>query len=102
VLLRIVANLAALVALAALGLAVGDFASDPTPLGALGLALLVVLIGAACARLYRPGGPASRRPAPPRAAPADPVPEPAASRPRRRPSTRPTSAPLWSDDDPHA
>jgi hypothetical protein len=96
--LRLLANLAALVALAALGLAIGDFASDPNPLGALGLIALVALIVAACTRLYRPGGAASRRPARARPAAAE-TPEPEARPKRRRSSNRPTSAPLWTDDD---
>jgi hypothetical protein len=91
--LRILANLAAIAGLAALGLALGDFASHPNGLGAVGLMVLVVLLGIAFRQLYRLGGLASRRSAPVSREPEPPAPA------RRRPSTRPTSAPLWLDDD---
>jgi hypothetical protein len=93
--LRLLANLVAIIGLAALGLAIGDFASHPNPVGAIGLILLVVFLGVALRQLYRPGGIASRRPAP--AAAPSPPDEPAPR--RKRPASRPTSAPLWMDDD---
>ena len=61
IVLRLLANVAAGLGLAAFGLALGDFARGPSPLGVLGLAVLVAVIGAALARLYRPGGIARRR-----------------------------------------
>jgi hypothetical protein len=83
--LRLAANLATVVGLAAFGLAIGDFASHPNPLGAIGLLVLFVLGGAAIYQLY--GNRQRTRPEPP--------PEP---KPRRRPSSRPTSASLFDDD----
>jgi hypothetical protein len=94
--LRILANVAALLGLGALGAAIGDFASAPSVLGAVGLGLAVVLVAAALHRLYRPGGVAAWRAAPRRAAAPEPERPP---EPRRRSSPRPTSAPLWLDDD---
>ena len=88
--LRLTATLAIVVGLAAFGLAIGDFASDPNPLGAVGLVVLFVLGGVAIRQLYRPGGALSRRPAPPRR-------EPEPEAPKRRPSQRATSASLFDD-----
>jgi hypothetical protein len=90
VVLRLTATLAIVIGLAAFGLAIGDFASDPNPLGAVGLVALFILGGVAIRQLYRPGGVLSRRPAPPK---PEPAPQPA----RRRPSQRATSASLFDD-----
>ena len=54
--LRILANVAALAALAAFGLALGRFMRDPTPGGAIALGLVLVILLTGLARLYRPGG----------------------------------------------
>jgi hypothetical protein len=91
VVLRLTATLAIVIGLAAFGLAIGDFASHPNPLGALGLVALFVLGGVAVRQLYRPGGVLSRRAAPQRR-------EPEPREPRRRPSQRATSASLFDDD----
>jgi hypothetical protein len=88
VVLRTAAILATIVGLAAFGLALGDFASHPNPLGAIGLVVLVVLGGAAIRQLFGPG---------PRPKPEPPT-EPEPPR-RKRPAQRATSAPLWLDDD---
>jgi hypothetical protein len=93
VVLRLTATLAVVVGLAAFGLAIGDFASHPNPVGAIGLVLLAILGGAAIRQLYRPGGVLSRRPAPPRPEREPEPPEPK----RRRPSQRATSASLFDD-----
>lgn len=47
-------NLAALVALATIGLAVGDFASDPSVPYALGLMALIAVFGFLLSYLFRP------------------------------------------------
>ncbi len=80
--LRTVAVIATLVALLALGAALGDFASDPSPLGALGLLVVVAGIGVALARLYGPRGVREPGPAVSRAVAASP------QAPRRRPKAR--------------
>ena len=100
--LRLLAHVAAVLGLAALGAAIGDFASGPSPLGALGVVVLAVVVAAALHRLYRPGGVASWRSAPARPDPprTSAPPPSAAAPPRRRPSSeRATSAPLWLDSE---
>jgi hypothetical protein len=88
--LRIGAHVAALVALAALGAAVGDFASGPSALGAVGLLALGVLIAIALSWLYRPGGVASWREPRPRPAPeAEDEDEPRRDERPRRSGRRP-------------
>ena len=77
--MRIARNFAALVALATVGFAVGDFASHPNPLGAIGLLVLIGVFGFLLSYLFRTDG--RRRP---QARPApEPEPEPR-SEPRRR------------------
>lgn len=61
--MRYVTHLAALLGLLAVAAAVGDWASGPNVLGAVGLLALVVVLALALSRLYRPGGVGSRRPA---------------------------------------
>ncbi len=81
--MRIARYLAVLVALATVGLALGDLASDPSPLGAIGLLVLLAVFGFLLAYLFRP----ERAPRP--AAEPEPEPEPEAPR-RKKPE------PVWS------
>src|SRR5919199_507719 len=91
VVLRLTAHVATIIGLAAFGLAIGDFASHPNALGAVGLIVLLILGGAAIRQLYGTSSPRPR-PAPERA------PEPEVEKPpRRRPSQRATSASLFDD-----
>jgi hypothetical protein len=77
--MRIVTNIAALVALACVGFAIGDWASHPNAIGLVGICLLVVVLGMLLAYLFGFRRPAAHKPPPP------PPPPPAAT-PRRRPS----------------
>jgi competence ComEA-like helix-hairpin-helix protein len=77
--MRIAMHLAALAALAAIGLALGRWLRDPNAGGLVMLVLLVGVVGVALRRLYRP------RPAAPEAAP-EPLPVPPEPEPE---------APLW-------
>ncbi len=79
--MRIARYLAVLVALATVGLALGDLASDPSPLGAIALLVLIAVFGFLLAYLFRP----ERAPRPA----AEPEPEPEAPR-RKKPE------PVWS------
>ncbi len=54
--MRIARNFAALVALATVGFAVGDFATHPNPLGALGLLALIAVFAFLLSYLFRPAG----------------------------------------------
>jgi O-antigen/teichoic acid export membrane protein len=97
--MRMATNLAALVALACVGFALGDWASHPNAIGMLGICLLVVVFGVLLSYLYGLGATKLKRPPPP-------PPPPSTPSPRRRPSL---SAPpagwdggddadrLWSD-----
>lgn len=79
-------NLAAFVALACVGFAVGDWATHPNVIGMLGILLLVAVFGVLLAYLFRPSR--ARLAAPP------PPPPP----PRRAPS--PSAPPAgWEDAD---
>jgi hypothetical protein len=73
---RVARNIAALVALATVGFAVGDFASDPNALGAVGIMLLIAVFALLLAYLFRPAG---ERQAP------KPRPEPQRARPKAEP-----------------
>jgi hypothetical protein len=53
---RVARNIAALVALATVGFAVGDFASHPNAPGAVGILLLIVIFALLIAYLFRPQG----------------------------------------------
>ena len=78
-LLRSLAHVAAIVALAALGLAIGRWLRDPNSPAFYGLLIVVVAVVLLLRHLYRPGGVADlRRPAPVAvvAAHAPPEPEP--------------------------
>ena len=66
--MRIARNLAALVALATVGFAVGDFASHPNALGAVGIMLVIAAFAFLLSYLYRPAPDARSRPEPPPAA----------------------------------
>ena len=72
--MRIARNFAALVALATVGFAVGDFATDPSALGAVGLLALIAVFAFLLAYLFRPQGSRERPPAP--EPPREPDPEP--------------------------
>lgn len=61
--MRYVAHLAALIGLAAFGVALGDYVSNPNLLGTFGLFALMMALGLALGQLYRPGGWGSARPA---------------------------------------
>jgi hypothetical protein len=64
---RIARNLAALVALATVGFAVGDFASHPNALGAIGIMVVIAAFAFLLAYLYRPQGASKKKaPRPPR------------------------------------
>ena len=80
---RAIRTIAAFVALATVAFAVGDLASHPNPLGALGIVLLIAAFGFLLAYLFRP----AKAPAPPE---PEPEPEP---EPRRR--SRPEG--VWSE-----
>jgi hypothetical protein len=62
---RIARNLAALVALGTVAFAVGDFASHPNAVGAIGLMLLIAVFAFLLAYLFRPEGERRRKPKPP-------------------------------------
>ena len=72
--MRVARNLAALVALATIGFAVGDFASHPNALGAIGIVLVIAAFAFLLAYLFRPDPSARTRPEPP------PEPKPRAPR----------------------
>ncbi len=81
---RIVRVLAAFVALGTVAFAVGDFASHPNAVGALGLLLLIAIFSFILAYLFRPASAGATR-----------APEPPPEEPRRR---RPnTSAGVWAE-----
>jgi hypothetical protein len=81
---RIVRVLAAFVALGTVAIAVGDFASHPNALGAVGLILLVVVFALLLAYLFRPSGERAR-----------PAPEPPPEEPPRRRAA--PSAGVWAE-----
>jgi hypothetical protein len=71
---RVARNIAALVALATIGFAVGDFASHPNALGAVGIMLVIAAFAFLLSYLFRPHG---RRDAP------EPPPDPKPRAPRK-------------------
>ena len=84
---RVIRTLAAFVALGTVAFAVGDFASHPNGLGALGILALIALFALLLAYLFRPAKAPSATPAAPEPEP-DPEPEP------RRPAK---AAGVWSE-----
>jgi hypothetical protein len=64
--MRVARYLALLVALATVGFAVGDFASHPNFVGAIGLVLLIIVCSVLLGYLFRPDPTARTRPEPPR------------------------------------
>ncbi len=82
--MRTARTVAAFVALATVAFAVGDFASHPNPLGAVGILVLIALFAGLLGYLFR-----SPKTPPPAPEPA-PAPEP---EPRRRAS----AAGVWSE-----
>jgi hypothetical protein len=86
---RLARNLAALVALGTVAFAVGDFASHPNAVGAIGLVLLIAVFALLLSYLFRPTG--ERRPE----APA-PKPEP------KRRAPRPTVWAGWDAEEARA
>ena len=83
--MRIVRYIAALVGLATIGFAVGDFASHPNALGAVGLVVLVGVVTFLLSHLFRP----ARATAPATATPA-------ADPPPRKRRERAPDQPVWS------
>ena len=83
--MRIVRNLAAVVALATVAFAVGDFASHPNAVGAVGLLALIAAFAFLLSYLFRPEGGRAR----------EEKPEPVRPEPRRRQSPR-TGDGVWS------
>ena len=81
--MRIARYLAVLVALATVGLVLGDLASDPSPVGAIGLLVLIAVFGFLLSYLFRSDR--EGRAAPER----EPEPEPEPRRPRQ-------NQPVWS------
>ena len=81
--MRIARYLAVLIALATVGLVLGDLASDPSPVGAIGLLVLIAVFGFLLAYLFRPER--APRPAP------EAEPEPPRETPRRK-----KAEPVWS------
>ena len=71
--MRVIRVLAAFVALGTVAFAVGDFASHPNALGAIGLIVLIAVFALLLAFLFRPAGGRDR-----------PAPEPPPEEPRRR------------------
>jgi hypothetical protein len=81
--MRIARYFAVLVALATVGLALGDLASDPSPLGAILLLVLMAVFGFLLSYLFRSDR--EGRPAPE----AEPEPAPEPRRPKK-------NEPVWS------
>jgi hypothetical protein len=70
--MRIARNIAAVVALATIGFAVGDFASHPNALGAIGLLLLIAVFAFLLSYLFRTRVEPEAKPDTPPAPAADP------------------------------
>lgn len=82
--MRIARAFAALVALGTVAFAVGDFASHPNAVGAIGLVVLIAVFTAILTYLFRPRGGRDR-----------PAPEPPPEEPRRRRSS--PSSGVWAE-----
>jgi hypothetical protein len=90
--MRAATNISALVALACVGFAVGDWASHPNAIGMVGILALVAVFGFLLAFLYRPQRTRLAKPPPP---PAPPSPKR-----RKRPSFPTTPPPAgWDGKD---